>query len=376
MRSKSLPNADLEPFMNAEDLVRQIFSRHEDVYVNRQRLGILLAGEARKDLASKTSCITLLAGAGTRWRTTLEAAKVRHPFQKRIIDFPSCAPRGLFPVKNYIDTASEFISMAAYAIDAFRNLGRHCIVVRGWEDTIRHSILDPLGIPTSSVDFSTQREGPQGKVLGHGDATRQAYDYWKNSEFVIVNFAGDANSPFTALVSLLALANCSSELDSVDMVLPVAKIPLSAYPIFLDEQGVPKRFGHDKLGENFGALDIGSTALFRSDYANVGIRLYRTRALAHAIDRIVSDYYNPDLGYCIPGNDPIAHEFALDNVDAMLAEEGRARIIAIADPLELSPAKSFDELETFERATAEVRREWNRFKNLLNSQYPGNYWSG
>jgi hypothetical protein len=376
MRWKNLPNADPEPDMSAEpEVLRHIFSRHGDVSEQRHRVGLLLAGKAIGDLASKTTCITLLAGAGTRWRRTLEAAKQRFPVEKRVLEFPGNAPRGLFPVRNHIDMQSEFIPMAAYALDAFRNLGRHCIVVRGWEDAIQQTILKRLQISRSSVDFCTQREGPMAKVLGHGDATLQAYGSWKDSEFVMVNFAGDANSPYTALVSLLALASLSANEEKVDMVLPVAEIPSSAYPIYLDSQGFPRNFGHDKLGDDFGTKSFQSDPLHRSRYANVGIRLYRKSALARVIDRVVSDFWIPDLGYDIPGNDPEAHEFALDNVDAMIAEEKGARILAIARPEELTPAKSFDELERFERATAEVRKDWNNFRESLDSQHPGNSWT-
>ena len=42
--------------------------------------------------------------------------------------------------------------------------------------------------------------------------------------------------------------------------------------------------------------------------------------------------------------------FALDNVDALLAAEGRARMLAIAMPEELTPVKSLDDVPAFESA--------------------------
>ena len=67
-------------------------------------------------------------------------------------------------------------------------------------------------------------------------------------------------------------------------------------------------------------------------------------------------YWVEGTGYAIPGNDPEGHEFALDNVDAELAAEGRARILAIARPEELTPAKSVDDVPAFERGRGVGRR--------------------
>lgn len=284
----------------------------------------------------------------------------------RTLAFPLDAPRGLFPVKNRLALNREYIPLAAYAVDAFRYLGRQGIVIRGWEREIRRDVVEALGIESQSVGFATQEEGPHGKVLGHGDATFQAMDLWKDSDFVMVNFGGDANSPFTALVSLVSLALWDREGAGVDMVLPVARIPGSAYPIFLDSQGLPRVFGHNKLGESFGKP--GGAALERSDFANVGIRVYKTSALLNAMEEIRRCWWDPSVGYSVPGNDPESHEFALDNVDSLLAQEGRARILPWARPEELTPAKSFDELLRFEDALDKVRDDWEAFLSVLDAQ--------
>jgi hypothetical protein len=328
--------------------------------------------DALSGLPSRTACLTLLAGAGSRWKKTLGDAKARIPPQARdahslrTLSFPLEAPRGLFPVKNRLTPNREYIPLAAYAVDAFKNLGRQGIVIRGWEKEIRREVLEALGIDPRLVGFATQFEGPEAKVLGHGDATYQAMDLWKDSDFVMVNFGGDANSPFTALISLVRMEIWDREEEGVDLGIPVARIPGSAYPIFLDSQGLPRVFGHDKLGEAFGKP--GEAALVRSDFANVGIRVYKTNALFQAMEEIRRRWWDPSTGYSIPGNNPESHEFALDNVDAMMAQQGRARILPIARPEELTPAKSFNELLKFEDALDRVRDDWEVFSSALDAE--------
>ena len=72
---------------------------------------------------------------------------------------------------------------------------------------------------------------------------------------------------------------------------------------------------------------------------------------------------NPEGGYSIPGNastgaDTAGGEFALDNVDAFLATEGQARLLAVSRPQELSPVKSLADVERFERDAALVCGDW------------------
>jgi hypothetical protein len=335
---------------------------HSDALRLRLPLFFELLREAKPDLRERTSCLTLLAGAGTRWIKSLPK------------EYPVDAPRGLFPVKNYLGGSRSLIPMAAYAIEAFRGLGRQTIVVRGWEEEICGEILAPLGIDRKSLRFRTQAEGPSGKVLGHGDAARQAYDDWKESDYVIVNFGGDANSPLSAFLGLLALSKLEELGEGVDLLLPVASIQNPAYPIQLDSEGIPRAFGHNKLGGKAGWSGVGLDHSGKA-YTNVGIRVYRTKALARAIGEIVGEWWSEESGYSIPGNDPEAREFALDNVDAMMARAGRARILASALPEELTPAKSFDEVGRFEEAVRLVRQDWNRVAEVLESEYPANPWS-
>jgi hypothetical protein len=341
--------------------------RHADAFVAREDLARLLAAGADPAIFEATVCLTLLAGAGSRWVKGLDAAKRAlratgqnagndGEFAEIVGSFPLDAPRGLFPVKNYITGSFGRIPLAAYAVDAFKGLGRHVIVIRGWQDEIRTGIIDRLGIGDEMVQYCSQKEGPAGKVLGHGDATRQAMPAWKDSRYVIANFGGDANSPLTAMSSLLALAELEKSGASVNLLLPVAAIPDPAYPVILDEEGRPRSFGHDKL---HGRTRAATGTL---GYTNVGIRVYRTAALRAATEELVQSWWDPSLGYSIPGNDPEAHEFALDNIDALFASRGEARILPIARPGELTPAKNFEDLPKFEEAARMVRAEWNAWK--------------
>jgi len=351
--------------MNIAELRALVGADHGEAF--GRRLELAREGVS-PELRAATACLTLLAGAGTRWVKTLSAAKARvespprDAFERAVASFPLEAPRGLFPVRNYIKRGEPRIAMAAYAIDAFRRLGRLGIVVRGWEDEIRSEVLGTLGMAPGDARFLTQREGPAGKVLGHGDAARQARPFWEGSRYVMTNFAGDANSPLTAALALRALAALDAAGEDVGLVLPVARILNPAYPIRLDSEGLPRAFGHDKLG---GAAAVGADGAAAASggyaYTNVGIRVYRTADLRAAIEDVEKKYWDPEIGYSIPGNDPDGREFALDNIDALLAERGKARILAVANPEELTPAKNFDELANFEAATDKVRAEWDAF---------------
>ncbi|PKL06815.1 MAG: hypothetical protein CVV53_02320 [Spirochaetae bacterium HGW-Spirochaetae-9] len=320
------------------------------------------------DLREATCCLTLLAGAGTRWVKTLAAAKAAGAKGQEVDRFPLEAPRGLFPVRNFINDKTPRIPLAAYAVDAFRGLGRQLLVVRGWEEEIRSEILEALDIGSGEVGFCTQELGPGGKALGHGDAARQARPFWRDSTYVLTNFGGDANSPLTARASLNALASLNAAGEDVGLLLPVAEAENPAYPVILDAEGIPRAFGHNKLGGAGQAGWGGAIVSANLAYTNVGIRAYRTEALLAAIHEIESKYWREDSGYSIPGNDPESHEFALDNVDALLASRGKARILAIAKPEELTPAKSFDEIGRFEAAAEKVRAAWRHFVSAGDSQ--------
>jgi hypothetical protein len=319
-------------------------------------------------LAGRTICLTLLAGSGSRWIKSLAAAEAKGEGR----GFDPAKPRGLFPVRDFLTLRSAplgpqggdlaalggglgaaggsgRIPIAAYALAAVRGLGRHLVVVRGWEAQIEAEILAPLGIGPDERSFFTQ-EAPFGKPLGHGDAAWQCRALLRGADYVVANFGGDANSRRTILSSLLALDALRASGQEVDYLLPAAPLEAPAYPIGLDPEGLPRSFGHAKLqGLKEAARGLG--------YTNVGVRVYSAPALVERLEGFRSRYWVEGSGYAIPGNDPEGHEFALDNVDAQLAAEGRARMLAVARPEELTPAKSAEDIPAFERAIESVVAE-------------------
>lgn len=305
--------------------------------------------------------LTLLAGSGSRWVRSLEAARRGDcpPGLERARDFDPSLPRGLFPVSDRLGLGAVpglppgTIPVAAYALAAVRGLPRHLVVVRGAEAEIEARILAPLGMAPPASRFRSQ-EAPYGKPLGHGDAAWQCRDLLAGSEWVIANFGGDANSRLTVESSLLALAALAPS--GVDLVIPAAPVPSPAYPIQLDAEGLPRGFGHAKLqgAAASGSAGGGLAGAGSLGYTNVGLRAYRVSALLEALDDFRRRYWVEGKGYAIPGNDPEGREFALDNVDALFAAQGRARVLAIADPDELTPAKALEDVPAFEAAAAGV----------------------
>ncbi len=293
-------------------------------------------GDYAAELARRTVCLTLLAGAGTRWRASIAAAG-------RGLD--PARPRGLYPLRDFLRPGGSTLPIAAYAIEATRGMGRRVIVVRGWEREIDEELLRPLGVESSERSFFEQ-DAPFGSPLGHGDAAWQCRALWKDADYVIANFGGDANSRLTVISSLLAIDALRASGRSVDLLVPAARFEAPAYPIRIDEEGIPRGFGHSKLKGSGGGSGPG--------YANVGLRIYSASALLEKVESIRSRCWADGEGYAIPGNDPAGREFALDNVDDELAAEGRARMLAAATSYELCPVKSLEDIPAFESAVERV----------------------
>lgn len=334
--------------------------------------------------------VTFLAGAGTRWKASLENILHVQPHDAALArlasTFPSDAPRGLFPVPDFItgkgsvsvDSAydnsqaavtdgstspSHTIAMAAYAVDAVKGLGHMTLVIRGWQDAIIKEVLEPLGIALERVRFCTQRPGPGGAVLGHGDAALQCRSFWEDSTLVVTNFGGDANSPLTVRIALGAMRAFEEKGIEIGALIPVAWMDAPGYPVYLDERGIPTGFWHAKLA---GSPPPGAP----SNFTNVGIRIYRSEWLARALDTLHDRYWDHDSGWNIPSNDPSKHECALDNVDALLASWGKVRVLPVAMPAELTPLKALTEYDGFLNAVREVRREWEAVRMQQRPEDP------
>ena len=354
-----------------------------DEIARRELLGAL--PPLRPEEASGVVSIAFLAGAGSRWRTSLAAARKEPgawPAGDVAVNFPDDAPRGLFPVPDFLDgrDGRERIAMAAYAFDAVRDIARHIVVVRGWKEAIDAEALGPAGISSGTRVFFTQKSGPAGQVYGHGDAALQCEPLWKDARYVVTNFAGDANSWLTVELTLRAFARFEALGLSVGALIPVAYTQNPSYPVYLDERGIPVGFWHQKLaGAPMSARPpapvspeaaTGIEAAVPTDFTNVGVRVYRADYLRAALFELKEKYFGiftgrmnrnvgdeGEAGWHIPGNDPAKHECALDNVDNLLARKGYVRVMPISLPRELTPLKSLDEYDGFVDAVRGVQRE-------------------
>lgn len=318
----------------------------------------LLPGGYPPVLKARAACVTLLAGSGSRWVESIREARAAGV----AIDFDEAKPRGLFPVRNLMGEGPDRLPIAAYALRAVRGLGRNIIVTRGFEAEIESSIVLPLGYRSGEYAFREQTVR-EGKPRGHGDAAFQCMELWADKEYVLFNFGGDASSPLTAALGLAFMASLDSGAAAPGLLLPVARKPAPAYPIRVDGEGRPLSFGHAKLkaasagglagddGRSEGEADDGEA------YTNVGVRIYRAAELAEAITELRRRYWTAERGYALPGNDPAGGEFALDNVDEYLAARGRARLLYVARPEELSPVKILADVPRFEADIEAVYRD-------------------
>lgn len=324
-------------------------------------------------LAKKTVTVTMLAGASSRWVESIQRleairqidTKSKHAEYKNL---DAGAPRGLYPVRNYMGFGQDPIAIAAYALAAVKDLGRHIIVVRGWKKEIEQSVILPAAYEKGSWSFVNQ-DAPGGKPRGHGAGIFKALPLLAKSDYVIVNFGGDAANPLTALAGLSVL-DCFNSINSdslIGLILPVCLSDKRLYSITLDEDGLPLAFGHNKLGTAPGnaQADYKPGPEART-YSNVGLRIYKTKWLIEAILEIRSKYWSKDGGYNIPGNakanDAYGGEFALDNVDTLLAEQGRARVLHVARAEELSPVKCIEDISAFEQSMAALSRDWQAYR--------------
>ena len=165
-----------EAFVLRGELAEIAYAHRARADLAAGRAAFASLGEYVASLALRTVCLTLLAGSGSRWVKSLAAAEARGEGR----GFDPARPRGLYPVRDFTGRAgsSGTMPIASYAMIASRGLGRHLLVVRGWEAEIDEEILVPLGIGRKDRDFFTQ-EAPFGKPLGHGDAAWQCRDLWR-----------------------------------------------------------------------------------------------------------------------------------------------------------------------------------------------------
>lgn len=309
----------------------------------------------------------MLAGAGTRWLKSIEEAGLLPG------EYNPEMPRSLYPVRNYTPFGPSHAAIGIYALAALKGLGRHLLIVRGWEAEMKNAILEPLGIGETDYRFEKQEEF-EGKPRGHGDAAWQAMKGWKDAEYIIVNFGGDASSPGTAFTSLAVMDTLWREGIKPSLLLPVAIMDNPPYPVSVNDSGLPLAFGHAKLDARRGGASTGESGgepapggcpqmggqrgqppgAKPQAYSNIGLRLYRASELALLLDEMARLYRKPDGLWEIPGNDPESGEFALDNADLVFANRENARILAIARAEEITPVKTLQDLSLFEKAVSSL----------------------
>ncbi|GAB6089100.1 hypothetical protein [Spirochaeta dissipatitropha] len=317
-------------------------SNYSEASLHRDRIradaAAILGGSAETALAmlkKRTAVLTLLAGSGSRWVKSIEAAEN----DEDAVNFDVSKPRGLFPVRNLLPETicnKKKLPVAAYSLYAVQGLGSHLIMTSGYEQEIEAEILEPLGFDSDSYQFQRQ-ELFLGSPLGHGAAALQAADFWKDYDYVICNFGGDANNRNTISDSLLLLAALDSTGNNTGLLLPAAMVQKPAYTIETNDQGLPLAFHHAKL--------TGKTTSEEKGWSNVGVRLYRSRDLLESLYQLHEAYWSDDSGYAVPGNQ--GNELALDNVDAVLAAQHKARLFTIAEAGEITPAKTLDAIPAF-----------------------------
>lgn len=291
---------------------------------------------AKKELAQRTVVLTLFSGAAERWINSLRAEEE----QTGVLPFPPDRPRCLAPV--YIFGRTRPIGQLALL--ATRDLGRHVLVVRKSDlPKINNQIVWPLQIP---VDFVLE-DLP--RPLGHGHSAFLASDKIEDSDFVITNFGGDVNYYETIWNTLLVMAVLQKVLPEPQkpgVLLPAAVMEEPKYPIFLSPRGLAVGFGHPRNMEDL--KYFASSNVPAPQTSNVGVRVYQVAKLLEAL-KFYRGMFNSEAGcYEIAGNRP--GEFYLDNLDQYFADFLQARILAIADPREISPVKTIQDIPGFEEA--------------------------
>ncbi len=339
----------------APALLRELTGRgHPSARVRREELvpaalavlGASEPEEALRALRPKLGVVTLLAGAGSRWVRSIEAFREEWPAElgedvrQAAVGFALEKPRGLFPVTNYLPgIPGEMIPVAAYSLAAVKGVGEQLIMTGGYDREIEETILEPLGYDRGEVLFQHQ-EMFRGSPLGDGAAACQCRRFWQGKRDILFNFGGDANSRRTVEESVLVMAALDVLGEAPALLLPAALVPNPDYTIEMDDQGLPRRFEHTKLSGSSGAGRGRAEG-----YSNVGLRVYRGDRLGELLGDLHRNYFDTESGYVLPENQ--GNELALDNVDRRLAEGGEVRILASADPREITPAKTLDSVPRF-----------------------------
>ncbi len=300
-------------------------------------LGYKTVQEFLNDNTGRIATVTFLAGAGTRWKGSVEAAQKRG--EAKLFDPEK--PRCLAPVED-LDRPGRTVPIGHYNLAAVGGIGTHFIVYSSHPDEIR-SVAENAGLVGAKFFEQTKPENLE-LPLGHGDAMRQLLPELKDSfHFIITNFGGDPNSRETIITSLLVLAAMQEAEEEFRPcgIMPTAYFADPPFPIEIDSSGLPKHFMHKKLMEGASSsIDKGLPI-----QTNVGIRVYTREGLDASVFHFWN-FFHKKIGYKIEGNS--TNEFGLDNIDKFMAKLKRFRLLCIARPEEIiGRVKKFEDIEGF-----------------------------
>ena len=238
----------------------------------------------------ETVTVTFIAGAGTRWIESFK--KPENEELIRRYGIKKDEPRAMARVPNLLDPNGDNIPMAAYNLLAVRNLGTKQVIIYGGKTDeeaeknrrLIEELTQKMGI--NNVVFIRQKIHPgREKPLGHGDALLQVLDdpqgkkAFENAKYVITNFGCDANSYQTTVLSLLAMYVFDKYGINLSGLMPTSTSESPEYPIYIDHNGLPLGTVHKK--DNLPPPEDGESSL----QSNVGIRIFRLRALLNVLDR-------------------------------------------------------------------------------------------
>jgi len=287
---------------------------------SRKMIGAALSALGQRDIPEfldsvkrKAAIVTFLAGSATRWVDSVEKAKARGDAANVDITKPRC----LAPVPDILHKGLT-VPLGLYNLRAIAGIGTPVLVYK-------RNLLDILYMARlARNDFTLLHDqvfGKDNQPLGHGDALRQLLPMLSPSiEYIVTVFGGDVTRRDTVIASLLTLiAMQDLRANRPAAILPVTCMREPKYPITMSDKGSPLQFGHTKL--------TGAGRTDKRAPSNVGIRVYNRTDVQAVVSEIFSRHFDPDNGYSIPGNK--TNEFALDNVDQVLAQQGSIRVLNI-----------------------------------------------
>lgn len=282
----------------------------------------------------RTATVIFLAGAAKRWTESVQGAKARGEAANVDITKARC----LAPVPDVLHKDLT-VPLGLYNLRAIAGIGTPVLVYR-------RNLLDILYMARQAKnDFAMlhYQSAPINDLepLGHGDAFRQLLPLLApNIEYLVTVFGGDVTYRDTVITSLLtqvALQQLNARNRPAGLI-PVTCLREAKYPIMIGNKGLPLQFGHKKL--------TGAEASDKTAPSNVGLRIYTRADVQAVVNSVVQRHYDPLAGYNIPGNK--TNEFALDNIDQILARDGRIRVLNISSNEEIDGSvKTWEDIPKF-----------------------------